>query len=355
MSEPLGPARPKREGGSPPDAQESDARDLLDRAKAGDTDAVEILIQRYLPSLRRWARGRLPRFARDLKTTDDVVQDVFLHTLKRIGDLEIDHVGAFHAYLRQAVMNQIRDEIRRTNRRGVAEELPDDQRGGSPSPLDVAIAREAREEFWAENADPRRAYPFIAGSVGPYGAFLADGSEYRGNYGLTEDELVDFHRPRIAALVRAGADILACETIPSAAEARALASLLAELPSTRAWISFSCRDGQRLCDGSPFVESVRAVAAIPQLIAVGVNCTAPRHVPGLLEAIRGATDLPTIAYPNGGDRWDATTRRWTAHAAADRYDPAVVAGWERHGAGWLGGCCGTGPGDIHVLAEALAA
>src|SRR5690606_11428710 len=114
----------------------------------------------------------------------------------------------------------------------------------------VALAAEARDEFWADKANRRgRVKPFIAASIGPYGAFLADGSEYRGDYGLTEKELMDFHRPRMSALLEAKPDLLACETIPSLVEAQALSKLLQEFPNISAWFSFSARDEKHISEG----------------------------------------------------------------------------------------------------------
>ena len=192
----------------------------------------------------------------------------------------------------------------------------------------------------------------MAGSVGPYGAMLADGSEYRGDYDPGAVALTDFHRPRIEALVEAGADLLAFETIPTIREAEVLVGLLDDV-ATPAWLSYSCRDGRSTSAGEP-IEAAVAVGAHPRIVAVGINCTAPRHLPALLAAARTATDLPLIAYPNGGERWDAASRRWLADDGGG-YDPAVVASWAELGATWLGGCCGTGPADIAALAGQVRA
>jgi homocysteine S-methyltransferase len=181
---------------------------------------------------------------------------------------------------------------------------------------------------------------------------LADGSEYRGDYHPGPLALAEFHRPRIHGLAEAGADILAFETIPTLREAEALVSLLDEV-GIPAWLSYSCRDGDSTSAGEP-IEAAVAVAAHPRIVAVGINCTAPRHLPALLTAARTASDLPLIAYPNGGERWDAATRRWLAEDGG-AYDPAVVASWTGLGATWLGGCCGTGPAEIAALATQLRA
>ena len=221
--------------------------------------------------------------------------------------------------------------------------------------LSVRLADHARERFRAEAGDGQLpagdAALFVAGSVGPYGAMLADGSEYRGDYDPGATALANFHRPRIEALVEAGADLLAFETIPTVREAEVLVRLLDEV-DVPAWLSFSCRDDRSTSAGEPIAAAV-ALGGHPGIVAVGVNCTAPRYIPALLEAAHEATDRPLIAYPNGGDRWDSATRRWAADADG-AFDPAAVAGWRNLGATWLGGCCGTGPDEIRALADALA-
>jgi homocysteine S-methyltransferase len=210
--------------------------------------------------------------------------------------------------------------------------------------LSVELAARARDRYLAEVPDggPR----LVAGSVGPYGAMLADGSEYRGDYDPGPAVLADFHRPRIEALVEAGADLLAFETIPTVREAEVLVRLLDEV-SIPAWLSYSCRNGASTSAGEPIAEAI-AVGAHPRIVAVGVNCTAPRHIPELLDTARRATDRPLIAYPNGGDRWDPGARRWVADDGG-AYEAAAVASWIDFGATWLGGCCGTGPAEIAAL------
>jgi len=214
----------------------------------------------------------------------------------------------------------------------------------------VELADQARARYRAESGGDGAL--LVAGSVGPYGAMLADGSEYRGDYDPGAAALADFHRPRIEALVEAGADLLAFETIPTIREAEVLVGLLDEV-EIPAWLSYSCRDGRSTSAGEP-IEAAVAVGAHPRILAVGINCTAPRHLPALLGAARTATDLPLIAYPNGGERWDAASRRWLADEGG-AYDPAAVASWTTLGATWLGGCCGTGPADIEALATRLRA
>jgi homocysteine S-methyltransferase len=213
----------------------------------------------------------------------------------------------------------------------------------------VELARAARERYRAEAADDR--VLLVAGSVGPYGAMLADGSEYRGDYDPGPAALADFHRPRIEALVEAGADLLAFETIPTVREAEVLVRLLDDVP-TPAWLSYSCRDGATTSAGEPIAAAI-ALGDHPRIVAIGINCTAPRHMPALLATARATTDRDLIAYPNGGDRWDAAARRWVADDGGGGYEPSTVASWTTLGATWLGGCCGTGPRDIAALAGRL--
>jgi homocysteine S-methyltransferase len=221
--------------------------------------------------------------------------------------------------------------------------------------LSVELARGVRDAFYSDAWRQRgtgRPRPLVAASIGPYGAYRADGSEYTGAYNLGLDGLVDFHRERMRLLLEAGPDLLACETIPSAVEARALALLLAEVGDARAWVSFSCRDGSRLCDGTPFVDAVRTVAAVPQVAAVGVNCTAPRFVGDLLRGAAAATGKPLVAYPNSGETYDAAARAWRGTSDPSDWGDRARA-WRAAGARLLGGCCRTGPGHIRAVRAAL--
>ena len=218
----------------------------------------------------------------------------------------------------------------------------------------VELARQARDRY-ADETGTDAADLLVAGSVGPYGAMLADGSEYRGDYDPGDAVLREVHAPRIEALLDAGADLLAMETIPTVREAEVLVALLDEFGAV-GWLSYQCRDAATTAAGEPIERAAAVADGVAGLVAVGVNCTAPRHVAGLLARLaeRGG-DLPRIAYPNGGDIWEATTHRWIARDDAGEFDAGAVAGWTGAGATWLGGCCGTGPAEITALAEALAA
>ncbi|HUL66557.1 MAG TPA: homocysteine S-methyltransferase [Burkholderiaceae bacterium] len=213
----------------------------------------------------------------------------------------------------------------------------------------VALACEAREIFWADPiARAGRTYPLVAASVGPYGATLHDGSEYRGNYGLDVDALIAFHRPRLAVLAKAGADLLACETIPCRAEAVALARLLAEFPDVSAWMSFSCRDGMHDSQGEPLADCIDAVEDCSRIVAIGVNCTAPQYIAPLIEIAASRTSKPIVVYPNSGERFDASEMCWHGESTASTL--ADHAGeWFHLGARLIGGCCRTTPSDIRAL------
>jgi homocysteine S-methyltransferase len=221
--------------------------------------------------------------------------------------------------------------------------------------LSVALARRARDEVRdARAADDAEMPLLVAASVGPYGAIRHDGSEYRGRYGLSHQELVDFHRERLEVLAAAEPDLLAVETIPDLDEAAALVEVLADFPGLPAYVSFSCRDGSTVSAGQPAREAAALVASAPTAVAVGVNCTAPEHVGSLLdEMAAGAPGLALVAYPNAGRTWDAMTESWVGEGASTL--PAdAVAGWVSRGARLVGGCCGLGPDAIQSVATTLA-
>ncbi|MFN8630527.1 MAG: homocysteine S-methyltransferase [Chloroflexota bacterium] len=219
----------------------------------------------------------------------------------------------------------------------------------------VDLAIEARAQAEAEDAAAGRpgVTRFVAASVGPYGAMLADGSEYRGNYGRTVAQLREFHRDRLAVLASTPADVLAVETIPEVEEAAAVGELVSEVDGAAAWVSFSCRDGGHTCSGAPIEEAIAAVDRRPGIIAVGVNCTAPEHLDELVTRIKAATALPIVVYPNSGEGWDAVARRWTGTDSA-RVDPTTATRWRNAGATLIGGCCRVTPDQIALLQPVVA-
>ena len=207
----------------------------------------------------------------------------------------------------------------------------------------VRLACEAR--------DAVRPDGLVAASIGPYGAFLADGSEYRGDYGLSLEDLMDFHRPRLAVLANAGADLLACETIPCQLEAQAILRVLEEFPGVTAWFSFSAKDGLHTNHGERIAECALMLEH-PQVAAVGVNCTAPEFVASLVREVHGSSTKPVLAYPNSGEVYDATRKCWTGDANGEDF-AAQARRWFAAGARVIGGCCRTSPKHIQELAVLL--
>jgi homocysteine S-methyltransferase len=213
--------------------------------------------------------------------------------------------------------------------------------------LAVRLALQARTRFQSSVRQP-----LVAASIGPYGAYLADGSEYAGHYDFQEDQLLEFHQDRFEILADSGADLLACETIPSLPETRALATLIRQHPDNNAWLSFTCSDGRHLCDGTPIADCGRLLDGIPNLVAIGVNCTPPHLILGLIAELRSATNKPIVVYPNSGEHYDPATRQWLGEGSPPAYAQAAQT-WLRAGASIIGGCCRTTPAHIRTLAQSL--
>lgn len=262
------------------------------------------------------------------------------------GAIEAAHVAYYRAGARVATTASYQATFAGFGARGL-----DEDAASLLMRRSVEVAEAARARARGERLDGPRL--FVAASIGPYGAMLADGSEYRGRYGLTVDELRAFHRRRLEVLAGTGADVLAIETIPELEEAVAVAALVTETPDAAAWISFSCADGGHLRSGVPIEEAVRAVEGSRGVLAVGVNCTAPEHVEELVSRIRAVTPLPIVAYPNSGEGWDASNRRWTGPAGG-RVDAAAVHRWTAAGARLVGGCCRVTPDQIREIATAVS-
>ena len=215
----------------------------------------------------------------------------------------------------------------------------------------VSLACRARDEYCEQNrgiARPR----LVAASVGPYGAVLMDGSEYTGNYGVSQTVLHDFHEQRLQLLDQCGADVLACETLPSLQEAEVLADLLTRA-NTPAWVSFACRNGLEIADGTP-IEDVAALFQDNQLVfAIGINCTAPQYIGQLTK--RFATAAPNkaiLAYPNSGERYDASDNSWSGTVTNTDFAAASMT-WIDAGATLVGGCCRVCPAHIAAMAESM--
>ena len=218
---------------------------------------------------------------------------------------------------------------------------------------DTALLRSVTLAREAANAFPGRRI-MIAASLGPYGAALHNGAEYHGNYECTHAELVEFHRERISVLIsaeRAGApDVFAFETLPSLEEAQAIGEALAEWRDAAAWFSFTCQDELHVAHGERLTECAKAVAQLPQTVAIGVNCTLPAYIPSLIRELRAASDKPAIVYPNSGEGWDAVHRCWTGKSDPAEYG-ALAREWFTAGAAIVGGCCRTRPEHVRRVAK----
>ncbi|MFG6150093.1 homocysteine S-methyltransferase [Halobacillus sp. B23F22_1] len=214
----------------------------------------------------------------------------------------------------------------------------------------VTLAKQARDDFWMEEKSIVRPKPIIAGSIGPYGAYLADGSEYRGNYDVTDEYLTEFHRPRMQALVEAGADVLALETIPTFQESKVLASLLKEFPDTYAWISFTLKDGETISDGTKLKECVKELRDNEQVTSLGVNCSPIPDAAEALGVVRKMTDKPIIIYPNSGETYNAETNTWHGEESCTPFDVQSSV-WYEAGARIIGGCCRTSPQHIESITK----
>lgn len=223
----------------------------------------------------------------------------------------------------------------------------------------VHLAKDAVKEYSDCGYGEGKQY-LVAGSVGPYGACQADMSEYHGKYvnDMSNKELSQWHRPRMEALINAGVDFLAVETIPSLKEALAVVSLLKSFPNTKAWISFSCKDGHHTNYGDNFSEAVKQCYAESgeQLIGIGVNCTHPEHIASLLEqanlSLPPPAELPRVVYPNHGDKWipdegcEGQGQEWPF--------TKEIPNWSALGASVIGGCCGLGPSDMKIIASLVS-
>ncbi|MFD8281501.1 homocysteine S-methyltransferase [Streptomyces solisilvae] len=221
----------------------------------------------------------------------------------------------------------------------------------------MAVGRAAVERAEAGQTDPGDAghvgggaagSVWVAASVGPYGAMLADGSEYRGRYGLSVAELTRFHRPRIEALAAAGPDALALETVPDADEAAAMLSAV-EGCGVPVWLSYSIA-GETTRAGQPLRDAFALAAGVDQVIAVGVNCCEPGDADRAVEIAAGITGKPVVVYPNSGEEWDAAARSWRGRST---FDPGRVRAWRDAGARLIGGCCRVGPERIAELAAVV--
>lgn len=216
----------------------------------------------------------------------------------------------------------------------------------------VTLLFDARQKWWDEEGERQgRAWPLCLGDVGPYGAYLADGSEYRGRYGVSEEDLREFHYRRMQLLWESGADLLLIETQPSLQEALVEAEIAEELGADY-WISFSCADRRHTCEGTSIRECARALSQDhPHLRMIGVNCTRPEYIEDLIGELVASTQLPVAVYPNSGEKWDAERKVWVGTGDQTSFGE-YAARWYRAGAACVGGCCTTTAEHIAQVREA---
>ena len=258
-------------------------------------------------------------------------------------------VAVHRAYI-EAGAEIIETASYQVSRMGYAEIGLDPARADAALLHSVALAREAASAY------PDR-HVLIAASLGPYGAALHNGAEYHGNYKCTFTDLIEFHTDRIAVLSKASRrdapDLLAFETLPSLAEAEAIGQALAPHPELAAWFTFTCPDPEHVAHGELLSQCAKAVAAFPQTVAIGVNCTHPTLISALIAELRAASDKPVVVYPNSGEGWDTQARRWTGSSDPAAYGVKATE-WLAAGAQIIGGCCRTRPAHIREVADAAS-
>jgi homocysteine S-methyltransferase len=214
--------------------------------------------------------------------------------------------------------------------------------------LSVDLAVAARERYRKQSPRP----VWIGASLGPYGAALHDGSEYHGNYAVDFSDLVKYHAERLAVIEATAADFVALESVPSLEEAEAIVEALHQHPSVHGWISFTCKDGERVSHGEKLAHCGEFLDRQKQVIAVGINCTQPKFILPLIGELKQATRKPVVVYPNSGEGWDAEHRCWTGVSDAAGFG-RLAREWVDAGAQIIGGCCRTGPDHIRAIRESL--
>jgi len=212
------------------------------------------------------------------------------------------------------------------------------------------LAKTAIERYKAsEDSDSK---PLIAASIGPYGAYLGDGSEYHGNYGVSDEVLRTYHVDRISLLANSNIDFFACETIPSFQEAKVIAKIISQFNKS-AWISFACKDEEHLNDGTAIAKCAAFFADQPKFFAIGVNCTAPKHISGLIKLIKQYSGIKRIVvYPNSGEAFNANSKTWLGIVDPKQFI-SMAKEWITLGADIIGGCCRIGPDHIRSLGNIL--
>jgi len=216
--------------------------------------------------------------------------------------------------------------------------------------LSVKLAREAVNIFLGNNPCEKRPLPFIAGSAGSYGSFLADGSEYRGDYHLEADEYIKFHKYRVDLLAEAGADIIAFETIPCLEEGFALIELMKYYPDLPYWITFTVKDDIHISNGDPFPDFFKKAEYNQNFIGCGINCSSPENTAGVMKNLAGMNIRNFVVYPNSGELYDKSCDCWRDSEEKNSFISSVEQ-WYKLGAKIIGGCCRTGPEEISFISN----
>ncbi|MCD8036118.1 MAG: homocysteine S-methyltransferase [Clostridiales bacterium] len=211
----------------------------------------------------------------------------------------------------------------------------------------VEILLKAKGRFQQDH--PERDCLIAAAAIGPYGAYLADGSEYRGDYAADKETIYNFHNERMCLLAESGAEMFACETLPCLWEAEIILEITKKL-NIPCWFSFSCKDEKHICDGTPISECAKRMDSEDIVKAIGVNCTNPIYISGLIKNIKEACSKPVIVYPNKGEEYDAVKKIWLGAKDGKSFGEWTKQ-WYNDGAAIIGGCCRTNPEDIAQVKE----
>ena len=217
----------------------------------------------------------------------------------------------------------------------------------------VKLAKRTRDEFWSSRPKMVCTKPLVAASIGPYGAFLANGAEYTGEYGISTTELVEFHTPRWQILAAQDPDVMLAETLPCLKEAQVLAELAESTPGIPVWMSFSCRDAVHTSSGVPICECAKALDGFSQVAAIGVNCIRPEFVTDLIKQIRSVTSKRIIVFPNSGETYDADKKQWEGESEIENFG-GLAGDWIASGATIIGGCCRTTPDHIRAVRNVVS-
>ncbi len=217
----------------------------------------------------------------------------------------------------------------------------------------IKIAKDTRDEFWESYKNSDRLKPLVAASIGPYGAYLANGAEYSGAYEISEKKLSSFHKRRLDTIMKMSPDIIACETIPLFSEIKILSKLLEKYKTTTSWLCLSAKNESLTNAGDDVEEVISWLNAQKHIDAIGVNCTAPQYISTLVKKIKKLSDKLIVIYPNGGSAYNPITKLWESSLTNSEEFAKMAYLWNSLGANIIGGCCETTPKEIKKIREYL--